>query len=322
MARNRESIVYQTQQTMKELISFGQSKHAAKENFLKEYSGAKSIDKFMSSFGKQSGIYSFDTFKSYLSVAIDAARFAKKNFGVKDIKNLTKEHIQSFLQAGIDKNLAKSTISGYCAALEKFSTALSIKYEQKYNFEIKSGLLQEKEKLVIKERSGYYCYENPAGLFKNIDENKNIPESHKIAFSIALETGARFHKTMTVSGIKQDKDGFFYTVGKGGRIERFEGLNSLSLKTADRLKAYLKNEGKETFKLSKQDYKTVLREVEKAAKATNQHYEALHGLKKNFAKDVREKLIEKGMSYKDAINSKEYQHSLAHNRHLSTYERG
>ncbi len=227
------SMAFQTTEVMKELIKFGESKHSAKEAFLQNYSGAKSIDKFMAGFAKQSGIFSFETFRNYLAVAIDAAKYAKENFGIKNIKNLQKEHIQSFLQEKIDKNLAKSSIQKYSAALEKFSTALEKKFLQKYDFEIKTTALQEKEKLSIKERSGYYCYENPLALIKNIDENKNIPESYKIALSVAAETGARFHKTITISGIRQDSDGF-YTLGKGGRIERFEGLNSLSLKTADR----------------------------------------------------------------------------------------
>ena len=274
----------------------------------------------MASFGKQSGIYSFETFKNYLSKAIDAARFAKENFSIKEIKNLTAEHIQSFLQAKIEEKVSKSTFNSYQSALEKFETALTLKYSQKYDFSIKNAGFQGKENLQTKERAGYYCYENSAALLRNINENKNIPESHKIALSVAAETGARFHKTMTVSGIRQNVNGFF-TAGKGGRIEKFEGLNSLSLKTADRLNAYLKSIGKETFKLTNKDYKAVLREVKQAAKDTGQNYEALHGLKKNFAKDVREKLIAETGSYKDTINSKEYQHSLAHNRHLNAYER-
>ena len=315
------SMAFQATETMKTLIAFGQSKHSAKTEFLKNYDGNKAINEFMAGFGKQTGIYSHTTFKDYLSKAIDAARFAKEYFSLKDISKINSEMINAFLQSKIDKNVAKSTIQGYCAALEKFETALTLKYSQKYDFQIKAAALQEKEKLAVKGRSGYYCYENSDILLKNINENKNIKESHKIAIAVSQETGARFHKTMTIAGIRQDKDGFF-TAGKGGRIERFEGLNSLSLKTADRLNTYLKNEGKETFKLTAQDYKAVLKEVEKAAKDTGQHYEALHGLKKNFAKDVREELVKTGMTYKETINSKEYQHSLRHNRHLSTYERG
>ena len=320
----RESIVYQVTETMKTLISFGQSKHSTKTEFLKTYDGGRGIDKFMASFAKTDGIHAITTFKDYLSIAISAARYAKENFGIRNIQNLTKEHIQSFLQLKISENPAKSTIKKYSAALEKLETALERKYEKKFDFEIKTGLLQEKEKLEklqTKERSGYYCYENPTALLKNIEQNKNIPESHKIALSVAAETGSRFHKTMTVSGIRQDVNGFF-TAGKGGRIELFQGLNSMTEKTADRLNTYLKESGKETFKLSGKDYKKVLIEIEKAAISTHQHYEGLHGLKKNFAKDVRKELIESGMTYKETIDSKEYQYSLAHNRHLSTYERG
>ncbi len=315
MARNRESIVYQTQETMKTLIEFGQSKHAAKENFLKEYSGNKAIDKFMAGFGKASGIYSIETFKSYLSVAIDAARFAKENFGVKDIKNLTKEHIQSFLQAGIDKNIAKATNQKHCAALEKFETALSIKYSMPYNFEIKTTALQGKEKLQAKQRAGYHPYDNPA-LIVNQIKTMDIKDSHKVAIELTKETGLRLHKALTTAGIKINIiDKTLSTVSKGGRLKEMAVSKELYYKVAS-----LAGE-KGVFKLSSKDYKSILSELEKAAKATNQHYEALHGFRHSFFLEKTSELQKEGMNLKDSWN-KTSKEDMDHNRFVSAYVRG
>ena len=213
MARNRESIVYQTQQTMKELIAFGESKHSAKETFLKNYDGNKSIDKFMAGFGKASGIYAYSTFKDYLSKAIEAAKYAKTTYGIRDIKNLTAEHIQNFLQSKINENLSKATIQKYASALEKFETALSIKYGQKYDFSIKNAEFTGKEKLSIKQRSGYHPYEYPKAIVNQI-KTMDIPESHKLTVELTALTGLRLHKALQL-GIKVNPDKTISTVSKG-----------------------------------------------------------------------------------------------------------
>lgn len=314
------SVVFQTQEAMKELIQFGESKHLAKESFKSNYSGSQAIDKFMHSFGKSDGIHSYATLKSYLQESIRLAKFVKETYGVKDISKITAEQVKDFFNQRT-AGLAKASLSMYKSALEKFESALSLKYNQKYDFKLSETVKELRAGTVFKtkERAGYYGYTNPAALLKSIDENKTIPESHKIAIAIALESGSRLHKTLTVSGVKIDKLGNFYTVGKGGRLERFESFNSLSKETADRLQSYLKDTGKKTLKVSNRDYKNILSELDKAAAATGQNYEAGHGLKKDFAADVRAKLIEQGMSYNQAVNSKEYQNALAHNRHLNAY---
>ena len=314
MARNRQSIVYQVQEAMKTLIQFSESKHAAKETFLKGYDGSKAIDKFMSSFGKQSGIFSFTTFKDYLGVAVDAAKFAKETFGVKDIKNLTAEHINAFLQEKIDKNLAKSSIQAYCAALEKFETALSIKYEQKYNFEIKTGRLQGKEKLAVKERAGYHPYDNSALIVDKIKE-MDIKETHKIAVELTALTGLRLHKALR-AGIKVNIiDKTLSTVSKGGRAKEMR----VSKVIYDKIATFANDKG--IFKLTSQDYKDILSELKSAAKATGQHYEACHGFRHSFFLEKTSELQKEGMDLKtswDKISKTE----MDHNRFIKNYVRG
>ena len=313
MARNRESIVYQVQQTMKELIKFGESKHSAKTEFLKDYSGNKAINEFMSEFGKKSGIYSHTTFKSYLRVAIDAAKFAKENFSLKDISKINSEMINAFLQSKIDEKVSKNTFSMYQSALEKFSTALEKKFEQKYNFEIKTGLLQEKEKLSIKQRSGYHPYSRPDLIVDKIKE-MNIKESHKVAIELTKETGLRLHKALS-AGIKVNIiDKTLSTVSKGGRIKEMRVSKEIFDKVAS-----LANDG--VFKLSKQDYKSILSELEKAARDTNQNYEACHGFRHSFFLEKSAELQSKGMNSKDSWD-KVSKENMDHNRFVKNYVRG
>ena len=306
------SVVFQTQEAFKELIKFGESKHSAKTEFLKNYSGG-GIDKFMAGFGKQSGIFLFTTLKDYLAVAIDAAKYAKENFGIKNIKSLTSEHIQSFLQAGINKNLSKATIQKYVSALEKFETALEKKFSQKYDFEIKNNTLQEKEKLVTKQRSGYHPYSRPDLIVDKIKE-MNIKESHKVAIEFTKITGLRLHKALQ-SGIKINLNGILTTQSKGGRIKTMTVSSSLYNKIANLAC------DKGVFKLSGRDYKSILSELEKAARDTNQSYEALYGFRHSFFLEESAKLQEKGMNVKDSWN-KTSRENMDHNRLVKNYTRG
>ena len=313
MARERASIIYQVQETMKELQRFGESKFEMKESFKNYYNGSKAIDEFMHSFGKTAGIHSVSTFKDYLAVSIRAAQFAKQEFGIKDIKNINAEHIQAYLHSQSDKS--RSSINNYKSALEKFEVALSVKYNRQYDFKLTE---QNFKNAGNKERSGTYAYERPNDILRNIESNKNLSESQKIAVNIAKESGVRFNKTF-VSGSLKIADGVVYTQGKGGRYVELTGYKELSKETIARLEK-VAVDGK--LKLQDRDYKAVLGALKKAAKETGQKYEACHGFKKSFAADVRAEIMDtKGVSYKEAVKDVGYIQSLEHNRELSTYQK-
>ena len=313
MARNRQSIVYQTMETMKTLISFGQSKHSAKTEFLKNYDGNKSIDKFMAGFGKASGIYAYSTFKDYLGVAVDAAKYAKDNFSLKDISKINSEMINSFLQSKINEKVSKSTFNTYKSALEKFETALSLKYSQKYDFKIKTTEFQEKEKLQVKERSGYHPYDNPNLIIEKI-KTMNIPETHKLAVELTALTGLRLHKALQ-SGIKINPDNILTTQSKGGRAKEM----LVSKVIYDKIASFANDKG--VFKLTSQDYKDILSELKIAALATNQSYEALHGFRHSFFLEKTSELQSNGMPVKDSWD-KISKTEMDHNRFIKNYTRG
>lgn len=309
-----ESVVFQVQEAMKELQRFGESKFDSKEAFKAEYQGSKAIDEFMHNFAKTDGIHSIDTFKDYLSVSIRAAQFAKTEFGIKDIKNLTSEHIQAYLHSQDSKS--RSSINSYKSALEKFEVALSVKFDRQYDFKLSEQTFKNAGN---KDRAGSFAYERPNDILRNIESNKNLSEAQKVALSIVRESGVRFNKTFVSGSLKIGKDGTVYTTGKGGRYVPLDGYKELSKETLNRLE---KVAGDGKLKLKDKEYKAVLGALKKAAKATGQRYEALHGFKKSFASDIRSKIMtEKNISYREVLQDKGYIQSLEHNRELSTYQK-
>ena len=311
------SITYQITKAFNEISKIGESKHEAKEDFKINNTMPGGVDKFMAEFGKETGIYSIQTMKDYITVAVNFANYAKENFGIKDISKLNSDHVKSYLESKAD--LSKSTIQKYSSALEKFESALSLKYGKDFNFEVKSALTSNvKENLKVVERSGYHPYSDVKAILSNINENNKIKESHKIAIAITAETGLRLHKAITSAGIRIDKSGNIYTQSKGGRIKE---LNfSADLKA--QFLAYMDKTGARSFKLSEKDYKGILSELEFAAKATGQSYEACHGFRHSYALETLNGLQERGLSYSESKYSKEYIQSLDHNREVSAYRRG
>lgn len=308
------SITYQVQEALKEVQIFGVSKYEMKQAFKEYYDGSRSIDKFMHKFGKVNGINGIETFKAYLSISVRAAEYIKETFGVKDIKNINADHVKSYMDSQADKS--RSSINTYKAGLEKFESALTVKYGQKYDFKLSEQSFKNSGN---KERSGTYSYENPDAMIKALENNNKLSEKIKVAANIVRESGVRFHKTFILGSLKIGKDGTVYCKGKGGRYVEMSGYKELSKETLSRL-SKVAVAGK--FSLTDRDYKTSLRGLRLAAEETKQKYEAWHSFKKNFAHDTRDTIMtEKKVSYTDAVKDKEYIQSLEHNRELSTYQK-
>ena len=303
------SVAFQVNQTFRDLQEFGNSKHSAKENFKAGYGGSKQIDKFMADFGKSSGIYSYQTYKDYLSVSISAARFAQEKFNIKDISKLDAAHIKAFLKEKAANGAAKATIQKYSAALEKFGSALSVKFEKVYNFDVKNALSDSaKNNLATKERSGFSGYSKPNELVNHI-QKMNIRDEFKIAARIQLESGVRGLKDLNSIRVIGDKA---ISITKGGKSREL----SLSKGLMADLKGYLSGNNLTTFKVNYKGYLSVLKS---AAISTNQKYQASHGLRHNFFENRTAELQRQGMDIKDSW--KEVSKEIGHNRIVSNYTR-
>ena len=106
----RGSLVYQINQRFKALEKFGESKHKAK----KEYK-----DLHPKSTPKVEGIYSYKTMAAYRQTLKEFTPFLKEK-NIKNIADVTEEHIKEYLQSRQDKGLSPYTLSKDMAAFNKF----------------------------------------------------------------------------------------------------------------------------------------------------------------------------------------------------------
>ena len=303
MGRNN-SIVFQVLQAFNTIKQTGESKHSAKESFRADYTGSKSIDDFMHNFSKKSGIYSDQTFKDYLAKSINFAKYAKAEFDIRDISLITAEHVKSYF--------ANESKRGNASAIEKFETALTVKYGKQFDLRVSEAVADKPR--VFKERAGTHGYSDKNALLAHIN-NSNIKDTHKLIINIAAQTGARMHKAITEAGIIIRQDGTVYTQAKGGRIQE------LNLKPETKAELMRLSENG-IFILNGKEYKTALSELEKAAIVTGQEPEAFHGFKQNLAREIRDDLQRQGLSFKESIHNKQYIQALEHNREVSEYRRG
>ena len=121
------SIVYQVQEIWKRsgLDKIGESKHVAKEEARQELKASEQPSNWHT-VGKKVGIYSHATADAYRDVWVLAGKFAKAEFGIKNMeRQLTGEHIRAFLESKIADDVAHATLLQYSAALEKLEVALN-----------------------------------------------------------------------------------------------------------------------------------------------------------------------------------------------------
>ena len=310
------SITYQVNATFKEINAFGESKHEAKENY-KDRTDVRQIDKFMHGFGKESGIFSVQTYKDYLAVSIQAAKHAQEKFGIRDVSKIEAAHIKSFLSKKTDSGASKATIQKYSAALEKFESALSRKYGEKYDFGIKTAISDRvKSKLTVKERAGYSAYAKPIELVKYI-QKMNVGQEFKLAVRLQLESGVRGMKDINhvriIDGkvvIKTDNSGKGAT--KGGKVRELQLSNGLK----NDLKSYLYKNDLASFKVNYKGYLSVLKQ---AAAATGQKYEATHGLRHGYYDNRAYELQKQGLNVQNSW--KQVSNEIGHNRIVHNYTR-
>jgi len=266
----------------------GESKHKAKEGIKKglEFTNQKVTWHVM---GKNIGIYSYRTADVYRDVWRQIGKYVKENYKIRDLSKINGDHIKSYLQSKVEKNIAHSTFAQYASAIEKFETALNgfsqnngdnIKYEFSNSIsEIRNMAHHQLERFNDSRE-----YDDPKTLIENI---KN--EEHKLVAKIQLESGCRVSECTFLSlknliGIKQDpitgeeKGVIFIEKAKGGKC----GEKYMSTETYRQLESVIKSKPEGRFEVNNDNYRDSLK---KSAAKTSQRYTGTHGLRWNFAQD-------------------------------------
>ncbi len=261
----------------------------------------------------QTGIFSYGTAETYLDKWIEAGKFAREEFGVRNMEELTGEHIRAYLESKIEADVAYSTFQGNAAALDKLETALNMysdKYDRGNEYDFKSAVSDTRAtaSAELARFEGNRAYEDPRELISALSDS-----NHQLAASIQLEAGVRVNEASKITenqllGIAKDvhtgKDvGKFDFEGKGGKAN----VGNMSPETYEKLVNHIAEHG--SFQISADQYRE---DLKIAAERTDQTYNATHGLRWNFAQERVNELQQHGCGLLEAkgIVSQE----MGHNR--------
>ena len=291
----RGSVAYQVQSVYEYVSEIGTSKHELKS--VARNKGAKTWHQI----GKQLGVMSYSTGDAYRDVWRQAFKFAKEQFGIKDIEELSGAPLKAFLLEKIDGGIAHATHAQYAAALEKLEVALNrfaLRNNTGQQYEFSTSIQAARAMAKGLERfEGSRAYANPDRLVQTIDS-----KHFQLAAAIQRESGARISEANHINkeqlrGIRRDiysgkEKGWIHVEGKGGKKREI----AVSLTTYARLQHIL---SKDRFEFDKDAYRKTL---EKAAELTGQSYEGSHGLRWSWAQERHAILQQHGLTYEQTLS--------------------
>lgn len=274
----------------------GQSKHTAKKNA--RAAGAIGWQDI----GMSIGVYSFGTADAYREVWIQFMRFAKQEYGMKDLEAASPMKIRKFLEKKIDDGVALATFAQYASACVKLGKALELyaektKSTRKYNFVGQINECRVLARRVLVRFEGVRAYDSPFPLIEAIDQG-----IFRAGALIQVQSGARLSEMALIRyeqllGVWQDDitgedRGCVSIKGKGGK----ETTIFVHKYVYDYILSYIQKYG--IFKVDKYLYRKLIRQ---AAWDTNQPYSGSHGLRWNFARFRMRECQQIGMCFNSSL---------------------
>jgi len=301
---------------------YGNSKHQAKEEARAQ--GAKTWHEI----GKEMGIYSYNTANAYMDVWIQAFRFAKENFGMKDLEKISGDHLAEYLKSKITAGIANSTFLQYAAALEKLETALNMysKTFQKGNTYDFSEKLKEVRQLAQEQNLarfvGSRAYGRPEDVIKMISD-----PLYQLVARIQLEGGARVKEVLIgpsqLKGLRTDtitgqEKGWLAVRGKGGKWRELHITPQTYRQVEAKVKAL--QPGEKWGIQNDKDADAYRLALKKACQQAGESYKnkqgeskGSHGFRWNYAQNRHSEIQRAGRSYHEALaqTSREMGHERA-----------
>lgn len=275
-----------------EINCIGESKLEAKQTAIVDIKaiGGK-IDS--SGIGQRTGIHSINSLKANLNTWIEASKFIKAEFGVKNIYDIRAQHIGAYLQQKMEQpGLKVSSYMDVCSRLEKFGVALrweSGATDGRYSFSDTIKDYREEGKVILTENTKVNrAFENPAAV-----ANAMTNPLHSTAAQIMYQGGARISE---VSELKERNllanNQILLTNTKGGEKRKITVASDVFQKVFTEIK---KNGA---FKI---DQETFRLDIKQASTKTGECVEnGPHGLRYNFAQNEYKKCLNNGMTVQQA----------------------
>jgi hypothetical protein len=308
------NVNYQVQRLFREsgINQIGSSKHLAKEEArrLLAQQGEKAS---WHSVGKQLGIYSYRTADAYRDIWKHLFHHAKTECGIRDIENLSADHVKSYLKSKIIAGVSRATFAQYAAGIEKLETALNL-FSQKFNrgneYSFSLAIDEARsEASGLNKFSGSRAYRNPEVIPSFINN-----QYFRLVAEIQLGSGARVYEASLIlpdqlKGLGADpitgkQIGVVSIEGKGGKNRDL----MLPLAVFQKLDGIIDNNGK--LQISKRQYQ---HEVRQAALQAGERPHGTHGFRWNWAQKRFQEVQQAGFTYEQALSwvSKEMGHVRA-----------
>jgi len=265
----------------------GCSKHAAK------ISARHSIHKQTpQNIAKHTDIYAYKTGSDYKDEWHRLGRFAKYEYGIKDVTRLEARHVQGYLEKRIEDVTRYSSWKKIVSQVNKLENALNKYTGKEYCFRPAADKVRELAKQKL-DTTGPKVkgYENPEKVIQNI-----VNDNFRLAAKIQLQGGCRREevskfKPDQLKGVKKDvatgeKRGFVELKDtKGGKARDIH----LSPRTYRELEYQTTQDKK--FEIQPASYG---RAVALAARAAGEENRGTHDLRYNYAVARYNEIIEKG----------------------------
>lgn len=192
----RSSLAYQMRESINQNFSEGKSKRAAK----------------MSEGGRGASVYSYSHRKSLIEFSTQFANYCKSEFGVKNVKDVTREHAQAFLNEKA-KTCSDTTLKTYHQHLNKIDKCFKSSYKS-YKSDLTQGVVIPAGTNQTKLRDVKISRES---MNKVLDKLDMRHATHR-AIACAEALGLRASESAKIKGehINLEK-GVVSVVGKGGR---------------------------------------------------------------------------------------------------------
>ena len=228
-----------------------------------------------------------DKFHSYKSLdnvrreLTDLGKFAKKEYKIKDMSNITKEVVQEWIKS---KDITYKTASNYLSNIYKVADHFSINRAEIK--EIREELKQTISKTppLAKETRAY----------KYLDKIKLQNPRADVAFRLQRDYGLRVKEATHINLNRQLKDNILEVQGKGGKIIHKE----LDKNLVKEIKELSQNG---IFKIAQRTYAYQLKQ---GIEATGQVYNGTHGIRHSYAQNKLE----------EGYTKQEVSEMMGHNR--------
>jgi len=297
------------------VLRLGDSKGLAKENAIAELrSAGRPVTS--AAIAERIGIHGGATMNQYASTWTQFAYFAKAELGLKNLENVTGQHVLEYLDHKAEIGTGRDHLNTEMAALGKLEQALEKWSEirslgKEYDLRGAIETFREDTARAIPANDMIRAYSDPSALVAAVPTGT----AANLALKILAESGGRITEGTRIEaaqlrGLATDPHtgksvGQFSFVGKGGK----GNVGSMTPQTYAGLERMINVNGH--FEVSKQEVRDALKE---AAEATGQAYagHGAHGLRWNFAADRMQELQEHGMSRDQALA--EVSCEMGHNR--------